>query len=459
MHRNLSSRPALSTGRRPAVVVTALVIAGALAVSVTAGASVGPPAQGSSRRPVSVSERSIRLRPGLWLTRIRYARQPNEVRILTITPSLGPKLDVQPGRATYPIWVRPSTVAARLGDVAIVNAAFTSKGVPVHASLVDGELWTSGTQTADALALTPGGDRAFIGQPSLSIVARPQGGAAFRVTNWNARPPKGEGISAYTSRGGNATPPPGVATPVDSDPVWCAARLVPTTTIGWTGARRAGITRSYIVQDRPDPCPRTPEVIGPTDGSVVLAGRAGRVGGNAVRALTPGATIRLTWSFAGWPGVTDVIGGQPILVSRGVNVAPAPTPGDSYFYYQNPRTAAGVNAGCLDARPVTVCRVMLMTVDGRQAARGWSAGWTLRQLARQLVRRGAVRAINFDGGGSTEMWVRPIGHYCRSRPATGGCLVNKPSGAGGERASTVSIGVLPGADLGEVLLPRREPRS
>jgi hypothetical protein len=434
-----------------------LVIAGALVASVTAGASVESRGPGSPRPAASVHERSIRLGPGLWLTVIRYPRQPNEVRILTITPSLGPRLDVQPGRDTYPIWVRPSTVAARLGDVAIVNAGFVAKGVPIHASLIDGELWTSGTATADALALTRKGDRAFIGKPSLSIVARPEGGAAFKVANWNARLPKAVRISAYTSRGGNITPPPGIATPKDQDPAWCAARLVPTTTIGWTGPLQAGITRSYVVQDRPDPCPRTREAIGPVSGSVVLAGRAGTVGGRAVRALTLGTTIHLTWSFAGWPGVTDVIGGEPMLVDRGVNVAPGPRPGDPYFYYDNPRTAAGVNAGCVDARPDTVCRVTLITVDGRQTARRWSAGWTLRQLAKQLVGRDVVRAVNFDGGGSTEMWVRRVGPYCRSRPATGGCLVDRPSDRGGERATTVSIGVLPGTDPGELLRPRRGP--
>ena len=438
--------PLLSRGtrhphRRPATVTAFAVIAGALAVTMTAGASVAP-VQGSSSPRVSVRERSIRLRAGLWLSVIRYPLQPNEVRVLTVTPSLGPKIRVQPGREKFPIFIRPSTVASRFGDVAMVNAAFVTNGVPTHASLVRGELWTSGTETADALALTGDGARAFIGKPSLSILAHPQGGPAFSVAHWNADPPRAARISAYTSRGGIATPPPGLAAPTASDPSWCAARLVPTTRIGWTGPRRAGLTRSYVVQDGPDPCPRTPEALGPTQGSVVLAGRAGTTGGRAVRALTVGAPIQLTWSFAGWPGVTEVIGGDPLLVEGGINVGRAPRPGQSYFYYDNPRTAAGVNAGCTDRLLTTVCKIMLVTVDGRQTDTGWSAGWTLRQVAGQLVKQGAVRAINFDGGGSTEMWVRRVGPYCHLRPATGGCLVDKPSGAG-ERPTTVSIGVMP----------------
>jgi Phosphodiester glycosidase len=445
----MSRTPLRRSVRRLAVLGAVVGMAVVPAISSRAGASVTA-ARGQAKPP-AITKRSIRLGPGLLLTVIRYPLQPNEVRILTVTPSLGPRLDVQPGREAYPIFVHPSTVAARMGDVAIVNAAFTAKGAPVHASLVDGELWTSGTETAQALALTPNGRRAFIGKPALSMHAQIQGGAGFRITNWNARLPKGSGISAYTSRGGKVTPPPGVASPSPQDPAWCAARLVPTNDIAWTGPLRVGITRTYKVEDQPDPCGQTHELIGPVRGSVVLEGRSGTVGGHLIRALTPNDTIHLTWSFTGWPGVTDVIGGEPLLVSAGHNVAPAPKPGDPYFFYKNPRTAAGVNAGCLDPNPATRCQITIVTVDGRRLVDHWSAGWLLRQLAAQLLRRGVVRAINFDGGGSTEMWVKAVGPYCRMRPATGGCLVDRPSDADGERATTVSLGVLPGSDPGEIL--------
>jgi hypothetical protein len=419
----------------------AAVLAGAMALA----CMVSPAAAGSPFR-----DRSVRLRAGLWLTVARYPRQPNQARVLTVTPSLGPTMDVQSGREVYPIWVRPSTVAARMGDVAMVNAAFVVHGIPEHASLIDGELWTSGTETAQAMAFTADGDRVFIGRPTLAMEASPQDAPTFHVTSWNALVPRADQVSAYTSRGGNLVAPPGLKTPSPADPVWCEARLVPVGPIGWTGTRRAGLMRSYEVEARPDPCPRTRLRVGTTPGAVVLVGRGGTLGGRSVRALLEGSSVRLSWSFAQWPGVTDVIGGLPILVRGGRNVAEAPQPGQSYFYYDNPRTAVGVNAGCLDDRPTTECKVMLATVDGRQA--GWSVGWTLRQMAGLLVRRGAVRAINFDGGGSTEMWVRRVGPYCHARPATGGCLVDRPSDANGERSTSVSIGVLPGADPGEAHL-------
>jgi hypothetical protein len=443
------------TSRRRSVSRLAMlcaVVALAVVPAISSSANVaGDRAARDGANPLAITKRSIQLGPGLWLTVIRYPLQPNEVRILTVTPSVGPRLDAQPGRENYPIFVHPSTVAARMGDVAIVNAAFTANGAPVHASLVDGELWTSGTETAQAFALTPNGRRAFIGKPSLSMHGQVRDGASFRVTDWNARPPKGSGISAYTSRGGKVTPPPGVASASAKDPTWCAARLVPTTDIAWTGPLRVGITRTYTVEDQPDPCLKSAESIGSVSGSVVLDGRSGTVGGHVIRALSPGDTVHLAWSFAGWPGVTDVIGGEPLLVSAGHNVAPAPKPGDPYFFYKNPRTAAGVDAGCLDANAATLCKVTIVTVDGRRVTDHWSRGWLLRQLATQFLQRGVVRAINFDGGGSTEMWVKAVGPYCRSRPPTGGCLVDRPSDATGERTTTVSLGVLPGSDPGETL--------
>lgn len=441
-----ADRPTRRAVRRLAAVAPIVVMALVPVLVSRAGASTKAAAR-PAVTPPPIVKRTVRLGPGLYLTVIRYTRQPNEVRILTVTPSAGPRLDVQPGRDNYPIFIRPSAVAARLGDVAIVNAAFTAKGAPVHASLVDGELWTSGTATAQAMALTPNGNRVFIGKPSLSIVAHGRDDVVFNVANWNARLPRQNQVSAYTSRGGKVVRPPGLASPSASDPAWCAARLVPTTSISWTGPLRVGLTRTYTVEDQPDPCAKTAEALGPVDGSVVLVGRSGTDGGHRIRDLTPGDTMHLTWSFAGWPGVTDVVGGEPLLVSAGHNVAPAPKPGDPYFFYRNPRTAAGVDAGCVDATAATVCKVTIVTVDGRQM--GWSQGWLLRQLAAQFLQRGVVRAINFDGGGSTEMWVRATGTYCHARPTTGGCLVDRPSDTAGERPTSVSLGVLPGPDPGD----------
>ena len=82
-----------------------------------------------------------------------------------------------------------------------------------------------------------------------------------------------------------------------------------------------------------------------------------------------------------------------------------------------PRTAVGIK------RDGTV---LIVVADGRSSA---SAGMTLGELARYFVSLGADRAMNFDGGGSSEMVV-------------GGRIMNDPSD-GSERPVRVALGLLP----------------
>ena len=93
-----------------------------------------------------------------------------------------------------------------------------------------------------------------------------------------------------------------------------------------------------------------------------------------------------------WPGVKDAIGGGPRLVTGGVPVFEA---GEQFLSSQllprNPRTAVGQLADG---------HVVLVAVDGRVS---WSAGVTNSQLARLMVRLGAVTAMALDAGGSTTM--------------------------------------------------------
>lgn len=62
---------------------------------------------------------------------------------------------------------------------------------------------------------------------------------------------------------------------------------------------------------------------------------------------------------------------------------------------------------------------------------------TLLAFARLFRRLGAVRALNLDGGGSTTTVVN-------------GKVVNRPSDAGGERAVSSALLILPGPDPDEV---------
>ena len=118
-----------------------------------------------------------------------------------------------------------------------------------------------------------------------------------------------------------------------------------------------------------------------------------------------------------WPGVKDAIGGGPRLVTGGVPVFQA---GEEFLSSQllprNPRTAVGQLADG---------RVILVAVDGRVS---WSAGVTNRQLARLMVKLGAVTAMALDAGGSTTM-------------AFDGSVLNRPSD-GAERPVADALMVL-----------------
>ena len=157
----------------------------------------------------------------------------------------------------------------------------------------------------------------------------------------------------------------------------------------------------------------------PKGGAVLLAR------GSQVAKLQAEATIGTTlltrlilspdWLAA---GVTDALGGGPVIVRNGKAVW---TAGEDFLPSQlgprNPRTAVGQRRDG---------KIVLLAVDGRR--RGYSAGMTNWELAQAMQRLGCVTASALDAGGSTTM-------------AFDGKLLNRPSDPGGERpvAETLSI--------------------
>jgi hypothetical protein len=117
-----------------------------------------------------------------------------------------------------------------------------------------------------------------------------------------------------------------------------------------------------------------------------------------------GASVTFHLGLAGWwDGVKAAIGGGPLLVRGGVPVLHA---GEAFTRTQlvprGPRTAVGQLANG---------RILLVAVDGRSRV---SRGLTNVQLARAMVHYGAVEAMAFDSGGSTEL-------------AFNGRVLNRPS--------------------------------
>ncbi len=97
-----------------------------------------------------------------------------------------------------------------------------------------------------------------------------------------------------------------------------------------------------------------------------------------------------------------VVSGRPVLVTAGAAITTNPS--SPACPTRNPRTAVGLSQ---DRKTV-----YLAVVDGRSTA---SAGMTCTELAALMKGFGAYDAVNFDGGGSSDMYVRGIG------------VVNKPS--------------------------------
>jgi MYXO-CTERM domain-containing protein len=108
-----------------------------------------------------------------------------------------------------------------------------------------------------------------------------------------------------------------------------------------------------------------------------------------------GALIERIAPGDAWSAVHQALGGMPQLVRDGVPgvLWSEEQTGESFATSRHPRTAACVTpAG----------RVLFVTFDGRTAA---GLGMSLAQAADYLVELGCDDAMNYDGGGSTTMWI------------------------------------------------------
>ena len=184
------------------------------------------------------------------------------------------------------------------------------------------------------------------------------------------RPLKEAGVALFTRDWGGATPRFRRARDV------VLAGLPPTVANGSFTARVVGVRRGG-------------GTVVPRGGAVLQArGEWRRVLVREAR-VGPNVTLHLGLSPR-WPDVADAIGGGPVLVRRGRPIFHA---GEgftrSHLAFRHPRTAVGQLAGG---------RTILVAVDGRARA---SMGVRIWELALEMLRLGAVRAISLDGGGST----------------------------------------------------------
>jgi Phosphodiester glycosidase len=390
---------------------------------------------------------------GIHLARVRFPDTPNEVRVTRVATSEGSRIDLSPAKTAFPMYGKTSATAANTpGAVLGVNGDFGNDGAPTHVTMIDGELWTSGIAKGHAFGVSDNGRNAFAGMPHLDMkLTKVSGARLLGVTGWNVHAPTQEHINGYTRRGGTVYPVPGVSGASGSDPNYCEARLVPEAgyDYAWSGSQETWITRRYIVDEQPEPCSGERLSLGTDPDAIVLSAPASSTNAQKILSLTHGDSVKMWWSFTGWPGVTDVVGGSQQLVDGGRNVAPRDHSGAPHILDFNPRTAIGVTLGCVDGDASTDCAIYLITVDGRTASSGWSLGMKLPPLAKRFIHHDVWEAVNLDGGGSTTLWAKRTSRApCVSYPSTGGCLANRPSDSGGERSVSEALTVLSTNDPG-----------
>lgn len=142
----------------------------------------------------------------------------------------------------------------------------------------------------------------------------------------------------------------------------------------------------------------------PTDG-YVLSGHG--TASTFVGSLKDGdiITVDLNTQLATGGTVTQMAGGQPIILKDAQTLE---TQGAlDHLTALNPRTAVGYSADRT--------KLVLLVVDGRNM--GGSAGVVSKTLADIMRYVGCADAMNFDGGGSSELYTRAFG--VRNKPSDG----------------------------------------
>ena len=328
-----------------------------LTVEATAHADLAEPA-----RPV----------PGVLISRMRMA---GPVRAVVVRIDLAiVNIDVVPARTSAP----GSTTLRRLSErheaLVAVNGDLSNEGWPAHLLMHDGRLLTSGDERGGAFAFDATGTRGSVVIDRVPItLERLDTEERVSVGRWNGGEAPGRRLGIFSARTAPPTDHPGI----------CSALLRPA----------GGVNRFRVGSSG---CGLTPD--SQRTDVVAIAPRASHPG-RWLRRLTSGVRIGVR-VHTGLPTVSEAFGGSPVLVHRGrvVSQRCGPLPCELH-----PRTAAGLTRGCLDDAE-TACRLLLVVVDGRRS--GWSTGMTTKQLSHLMLRVGAVEAINFDGGASSQLLVR-----------------------------------------------------
>ncbi|MBF8290053.1 MAG: Metallophosphoesterase, partial [Chloroflexi bacterium] len=303
-------------------------------------------------------------------------------------------------------------VAAINGDVWAGSSNFMEQA-PNGLHVEAGELVTAVRAARPTFGVGADG-RPMLGSPVVSVTLTTSAGTQFVISRVNQfrRPSE---VVLYTPRFGGQTST--AATGID---IVVGGLALPLRMSGtWTGVVAA-------IRPAEGGWPIDP-------GTAILTAPST----SSLAALAPGEPVTLTAAVtAGWESVQHAVGGREWIVRDGaVNISPHPASADQL----HARSAIGLTADG---------RLILIAVDG---GRSGSRGMRLPELGDLMLSRGAVNAINLDGGGSTALAVRRAG-------TPGPVLVSRPEGSS-ERSVTNSIQVISNVPTGPLSSLSVQPGS
>lgn len=302
--------------------------------------------------------------------------------------------------------------------VGAINADFwTLRDAPIGLHVENGELMCDGPETRPTFGVTSSRQLLLAPATATTTVTRADG------VNQNARrinQARAAGdLVVYTSRFADSTGTDGNGTEVILTGV--SLPLTPAGTFTGTVAHiRVGAGNTPISAN-----------------DVILSGTG--ASSTYLQAMAVGQQVTIRTSITpGWENVVHAAGGgQYIVRNAAVNVDPD-SPG--FADVTHPRSAIGITASG---------NVIMAVVDGRMP--GYSVGVRLDELGELMVSRGAVTAINLDGGGSSTLGVRLPGD-------DGVVQVNRGSD-GFERSDSNSILLFSSAPTGPLAIANIVPSN
>lgn len=405
--------------RKSLVVFLALFMLGSPFSTIVEPVALAETAQKSQQSIGEIlDESTLSIGPGVTQTKMKLAteRGPQQVYKLDVDPS-NPAISFEAGLSNGTVMGMQPVVeqAAAVHEeghrvIGAVNGDFynTSSGEMIDAMIKNGEILSSrNVQQLSKLALLgfKADGRAMIGKPELSIAMTVNDDESVQVDAIN-KTRGAEQLVLYT---------PAFASSTQTNE-WGGEVVLSNV----QGNVQAGKTVTATVEE-------VRYLQGDSkleEGQMILSGHGSAR--DYLNTLQSGDTISLSFNFddKNWNEVVTAIGGQPVLVDNGTNIADSSTA-------IAPRTAVGVKADG---------SVFFLVIDGRQP--GFSEGVTLSEAADMLIEMGAVSGINLDGGGSSTFAARQPGDNAIS-------VVNSPSD-GGARAVANSLFVISKAPQGEL---------